>query len=443
MSSIIAENTIIASSYKNNSLPLEESGDRKLVLLTHDSHGYHIRILEFTDGDEWEVRLSLLLSSENCAAYPPTSGYIYSLAFFDDLGGSTQRFYVFLGYGREPGQSRIWYFVFDIDNSTYRFLNCGEFDNILTENGLATQYFRQLTLAPEDGDGICRIVVGYKQEFEETPANIWKSFFRVGYLTLDPDENTLSFNAYNPDYTRVLRVVSQFSEYFPKPIQYMGVIARAETYDLVVLTVGTVTPDDVLFVHELDTDTLRHSSGSLCSSLLDHPYYFAKTEITQHETTRVNISIVRNVSEPQTISFVRHSVEVSADVFKEYKIKLEDPHGEPDIPGDCKLFHLDSGDLTGHGNDDLVVIWKGCENCDFDRYILAVKDITPEADPGLNCIRIDFCYEFVEEFSDENISDLSEAMYVRYTSKQGGYFLSLFYHDTAGGVSVYVREYDF
>lgn len=96
MSSFIAENTIIASSYKNNSLPLEEEGDRKLVLLTHDNHGYHIRILEFTDQDEWEVKLSLLLSSENCEAYPPNAGYIFSLAFFDDLGGSTERFYVFL-----------------------------------------------------------------------------------------------------------------------------------------------------------------------------------------------------------------------------------------------------------------------------------------------------------------------------------------------------------
>ena len=48
MSSFIAENTIIASSYKNNSLPLEEEGDRKLVLLTHDRHdGISVHVHEY------------------------------------------------------------------------------------------------------------------------------------------------------------------------------------------------------------------------------------------------------------------------------------------------------------------------------------------------------------------------------------------------------------
>lgn len=397
------------------------------------------------------VKLSLLLSSENCEAYPPNAGYIFSLAFFDDLVGSTERFYVFLGYGNQPGQNRIWYFVFDLDNSDYRYLNCGEFDNILATNGLDTQYFRQLTLAPEVGDGICRLVVGYKENVKVDPhdPDLWKSFFVVGYLTQLPS-NRLSFNSYVPDdYRKELRVPPPPSEYFPKPIQYMGVISRDEIYDLVILTVGTITPDDVLFVHKLgDKDNvLRTSSGTWCGPLLDHPCYFVKIRLTEDSSTRTNIAIVRAVRESGHLSFVRYTVEPPLDGFEEYKMILEnsESNSEPDIPGECALFHMDSGDMTGdvNGNDDLVVIWKECpEDCELDHYVLQITDISPE-DPE-DCLKISFDHSFADGFAKgDDIDDLAEPVYIRYTAKDGGYFLSLFYHDSDDGISVHVHEYTF
>ena len=375
---------------------------------------------------------------------------MFSLAFFDNLDDpETPRFFVFLGYGNEEEDTyhEIWYFVFELDNSVYDCLACGEFDNILAEN----QYFRQLTLAPKDEDGICRLVVGYTEEVE---TDVWRSFFRVGYLTQVPLDR-LSFNSYDPDYLVVLRVLPPLPAVFPKSIQYMGVIARHEIYDLVILTVGYLTPpDDVLLVHELGdvTNPLRTSSGSTCGGLLDHPWYFAKIQITEDSSTETNIAIVRNNDESGYISFVRYVTETESPPdppeLTDYKMILEEngPVGSPEIPGECALFHMDSGDMTNDGNgDDLVVIWKECpEYCALGEYVLKIINISPE-DPPEDCLDIVFAHSFVTQFKEdeEYIDDLREPMYIRYTAKEGGYFLSLFYHDTDDGISVHFHEYTF
>jgi hypothetical protein len=144
MSSLILNSKIIASSYKNNSLPLEEQGDKKLVLLTKRSTIYSLKILEFSpDPGEWDIKGELELPVNSCAQNLPaaTKDYVFGLAFFDNLDDPVNpRFYIFLGYGNDDGAMyhEIWYFVFDLDNSDYRHLNCGEFDGILDENGLDT-----------------------------------------------------------------------------------------------------------------------------------------------------------------------------------------------------------------------------------------------------------------------------------------------------------------
>lgn len=257
-----------------------------------------------------------------------------------------------------------------MNHSDYRYLNCGEFEDIL----VADQYFRQLTLAPEDGDGICRLVVGYT---EEVDTDVWKSFFRAVYLTLNPTANTLSFNPYGTDYIVVLQVLLPLPVYFPKPIQYMGVIARREIYDLVILTVGTLTPDDVLLVHELGsvTNPLRTSSGTYCGPLLDHPWYFAKIQITGPISTDTNIAIVRNNEGASGSSFVRYTAEPANSGLNNWKIVLGE---SDDIPAECRLFHMDSGDMNDdlHNDDDLVVIWKECEGCSEDYYVLKITSVS-------------------------------------------------------------------
>ena len=198
-------------------------------------------------------------------------------------------------------------------------------------------------------------------------------------------------------------------------------------------------------MHEIGSDQniIRRSWGRECEGLLDHPAYFCGIFFADGNGAVSNIGIVRDAEESDGSSFVRYAVEPDPDdpaSFQNYKIVLNASPLEPNIPAECKLFHMDCGDLTGNGNDDLVVIWKECEGCSLDYYVLKITGIVPDLDPKHHCEDIASTHSFVPQFDQD---DVREPMYVRYSVKDRGYFLSLFYHDTSDGISVHVEEYDF
>jgi len=104
------------ATYKNNSLPLEQEGDRVLAFLSKETKNAKIflTICEFLpDMQTWSIRCDKNLKELSVSI--PMDYNSASIALFDDRTGSTQRFFVFIGYGKkDTDTNKLYYFVFDL-----------------------------------------------------------------------------------------------------------------------------------------------------------------------------------------------------------------------------------------------------------------------------------------------------------------------------------------
>ena len=104
------------ATYKNNSLPLEQEGDRVLAFLSKETKNAKIflTICEFLPAMQtWSIRCDKNLKELSVSI--PMDYNSASIALFDDRTGSTQRFFVFIGYGKkDTDTNKLYYFVFDL-----------------------------------------------------------------------------------------------------------------------------------------------------------------------------------------------------------------------------------------------------------------------------------------------------------------------------------------
>ena len=104
------------ATFKNNSLPLEQEGDRVLAFLSKETKNAKIflTICEFLpDMQTWSIRCDKNLKELSVSI--PMDYNSASIALFDDRTGSTQRFFVFIGYGKkDTDTNKLYYFVFDL-----------------------------------------------------------------------------------------------------------------------------------------------------------------------------------------------------------------------------------------------------------------------------------------------------------------------------------------
>ncbi len=438
------------ATFKNNSLPLEQEGDRVLAFLSevpkdNCNPKLYLTICEFLpDEQAWSIGYD-----EELSVSIPTDYKSASIALFDDRTGTPPRFFVFIGYGKKyPDGSKIYYFVFD-DNWT--LLNYDSFTGSLWEN---VHLFRKLTLAPISEQGkMCWLIFGYTYKVNELD----RSTFRALKLSFHSSINAISYSiAYT--YSNGLRFPRNGNDYiYSNSVHYMGVSKKALTYDLVVQCVGITTQnDDVLYIHQMgnESNTLRYSQGIKddCNLLYDHGIVFVKLKYKPPgESLQGNLAIVRDCVYPynEDCSFIRYVREPDENNFLNYKIILKvTDSNDCFIPMECKVFHLDSGNMSDDSdNQDLIVIHR-IESCNLQSFVLKISNIQPGEIPGKNCLNISANFEFLPEFNSTFLANISESKLIRHTRNitgtcQTGYFITLFYHNVNGGISYHTLRTDF
>jgi len=225
----------------------------------------------------------------------------------------------------------------------------------------------------------------------------------------------------------------------------------------VVQCVGITTQnDDVLYIHQIgnESNELRYSQGTRenCNLLYDHGIVFVKLKYKPlGGSLQGNLAMVRDCVYPynEDCSFIRYVREPDGNSFLNYKITLKIA-GNNDciIPMECKVFHLDSGNMSNDSdNQDLVVIHR-IESCNLQNFVLKISNIQPGEAPGEKCLNISANLDFLPEFNSTFLANLSESKLIRHTRKitgtfQTGYFITLFYHDVNGGISYHTLRTDF
>ena len=435
------------ATFKNNSLPLEQEGDRVLAFLSKVPKGnsnpkLYLTICEFLpDEQAWSIAYD-----EELSVSIPTDHKSASIALFDDRTGTPPRFFVFIGYGKEESVSnKLYYFVFD-DNWT--LLNHDSFTGSLWKN---VHLFRKLTLAPISEQGkMCWLIFGYTYQVNSSD----RSTFRALKLSYNSESDIISYSiAYT--YSNGLRFPSNGNDYtYSNSVHYMGVSEKNSAYDLVVQCVGRFTQnDDVLYIHQIgnESNSLRYSQGTYdnCDYLYDHGILFVKARHKRlNGLLQTNLAIVRDASyaKEEIYSFIRYVREPIENVFSNYKIRLNGPFIS--IPIACKVFLLDSGNMSDDAdNYDLVSIHR-VDSCKLQNYVLKISNIAPGEHPGKNCINISVNLQFLPEFNSTTLDDLAESKYIRHTRKmsgngQTGYFITLFYHNEDNGISYHTLRTDF